>query len=163
MEGESLILSMKHKIFLGLLLYLGLIVGCNQAEEIPKEIKKEKIKTPEIEFVKIVSLTGVYQLAFAKMDSVFNTFYEPYIFVGQKKYELEGFRHEGPSTNRSNGQIIALSPDGDYAIIQLFSFPCIDDVDEVMVNSNEYCAILDIKNKRLIHKMFEHFLSIFLK
>ena len=132
-----------------------LIISCNQSKKTEQKKSTEEIKIPKIDFIKTIPITGVVSLAFAKTDTAFNTFYEPYILVGQKEYQLEGFS----DLNRSNGQNIALSPNGDYFIMQFFEFGCTSEEEDYtadFVNTNDFCAIIDIRHKRLIHKILEY-------
>ena len=111
--------------------------------------KKEDVKKTKIEFVKKVQLSGSTQLAFAKHDTVFDLYYEPFLIVNYKNYPLEGF----DNINRSNGDILGIAPNGNYFIMDYLSIGYIEKNGENILYENYFCVVVDILNKRILHQM----------
>ncbi|MFK7949754.1 MAG: hypothetical protein AB8G11_19345 [Saprospiraceae bacterium] len=142
---------MRYKVLL--LLGFIFIISCNQVEKKSEKTTKEEIKTPEINFVKTVPITGVVSLAFAKTDTIFNLYREPYIVVGERQYPIKGYH----SINSSSDKIIALSPNGRYFIMDSISIGEIEDEnEELQLHDNYFCVVVDLLHKRVIHQMQSH-------
>lgn len=141
---------MKYQVFLWVLFGFGLMNSCEQPKETEQKTSNEEVKIPKIEFIKMIPITGVVDLAFAKMDTVFNLYYEPYIKVGENSYPIKGYH----SINGSSDKIIALSPDGRYFIMDSISIGEIEDENgEIQLHDNYFCVVVDLLHKRVVHQL----------
>lgn len=132
---------MKYIVFLLLLLGFGWMCSCENNEETTQKISNEEIKTQKITFIKTIPITGVVDLAFAKIDTVHNLYQEPYIKVGKKAYSIKGYH----SINGSRDKNIALSPDGRYFIM--------DSISEGDEAQQKTCVVVDLLHKRVVHHL----------
>jgi hypothetical protein len=126
-----------------------LLINCENSTKKVEGITAETIKKPKIEFVKTIQLSGNTQLAFAKRDTIFDLYYEPFFVVNNKKYPLAGF----DNMNRSSGNILGFSPNGNYFVIDYLSIGYVDKKGENVLHENYFCVVIDIQNKRILEQM----------
>lgn len=124
-----------------MILCLMIIIGCNQAEKTEQKVIIEEIKTPRIDFVKTIPITGVVSLAFAKIDTVVNLYQAPYIVVGKNEYPIKGYH----SINGSREKILGLSPNSRYFIM--------DSISKSDEGERKACVVVDLLHKRVVRHL----------
>lgn len=141
---------MKYCQLLFLLCTIGSIIGCNQSIEKTNKKSTEEVEISKLKFVKTISITGNTLLAFAKIDTVFNLYQEPYLVIGKKEYRIKGFSN----LNSSSDEIVALSPDGRYFVMDSISIGYVEGENgEKKLHDNYFCVVVDIFQKSVIHQM----------
>jgi hypothetical protein len=90
---------------------------------------------------KEIPISGTAYLRFYDFDENLGLFFEPKLIINSQKFEIKGY---DSSTYGNKGAINAVSPNGNYFIIDL--------IKESKTKTLEYvgCAIIDIQNKILV-------------
>jgi hypothetical protein len=126
-----------------------LLFNCENSTKNVKKKTAEKVEKSKLEFVKKIQLLGNMQLTFAKHDTVFDLYYEPFLIVNYQNYPLEGF----DNINRSAGDILGFSPNGNYFVMDYLSIGYVDKEGENVLHENYFCVVVDVLNKRILHQM----------
>jgi hypothetical protein len=125
------------------------LFSCKNSTEKSEKNQTEKVEKSTIEFVKKIQLSGNTELAFAKHDTIFDLYYEPFLIVNYQNYLLEGF----DNINRSAGDILGFSPNGNYFVMDYLSIGYVDKEGENVLHENYFCVVVDVLNKRILHQM----------
>ncbi len=139
---------MNYKLLIG---FFGLFLLWTNCENTTKEpiAVLEKSLPKMINFIKKVDISGDVQLAFVKYDSISELYYEPFLIVNQINFRIKGFDNK----NRSRGEILALSPNGKYFIMDYLSMTYVDEKGDKVEKEAVFCIVIDIQNKNIIHQM----------
>jgi hypothetical protein len=140
---------MNHKVFFMLLVSLIFFAACKKPSEKIEKITMKAVGQPKNEFVKKIILSGNTTLAFAKKDTIFDLYYEPFFIVNNKHYSLEGFNNK----NRSNGDILGVSPNGNYFVMDYLTVDYVNRNGENILHENYFCVVIDIQSKQILHQM----------
>jgi hypothetical protein len=140
---------MNYKLFFVVTFSLILLVNCESSTKKVAVITVETVKKPNFELAKTVQISENVQLAFAKRDTIFDLYYEPFFIINNKNYPLADF----DNMNRSSGDILGISPSGNYFVMDYLTIGYVDKNGENILHENYFCVVIDIQSKRILEQM----------
>ncbi|WP_250253376.1 hypothetical protein [Chryseobacterium sp. Marseille-Q3244] len=96
----------------------------------------------------IIPISKTYQLGFKTYDKDFKMYQDPFILYDHKKYKIEGY-----GMNYSEGELLGISPNKKYIVLDHISKGYVDDGVHTQLYENFLCVIVDVHKKKVIMNM----------
>lgn len=99
----------------------------------------------------IISLTKSCKLGFGEYDKEFKLYKKPFILKEGKRYKIQGYDNE----NYSGGQILSISPNKKYIVLDYISKGYVDDGVNKTLHENYLCVIVDVMKRKVVTELQE--------
>lgn len=105
----------------------------------------QSIKTP------IIRISKSYQLSFKEYNKEFKMYKKPFILKGGQRYDIQGY----DNGNYSEGQIVSISPNKKYIVLDYISKGYVDDGVNKTLHENYLCVIVDVMKRKVVTELQE--------
>lgn len=97
----------------------------------------------------LIPLVKSCKLSFSEYNEEFKLYKKPFILKGGKKYKIQGYDNE----NYSGGQILSMSPNKKYIVLDYISKGYVDDGLNKTLHENYLCVIVDITKRKVVTEL----------